>query len=1239
MLKALELIGFKSFADKTRFEFPQGITVVVGPNGSGKSNLVDAIKWVLGEQSAKSLRGKEMADVIFNGSGSRRALNSAEVTLTLDNSKKLLAVDTPEVHVTRRVYRSGEGEYLINRQPCRLRDFRDIFAGTGIATEAYSVIEQGKVDVMLQSSPRERRVIFEEAAGISRFKVKKLEALRRLERVDQNLLRLSDIVDEVDNRLRSVRMQATKARRYRQYTGRLQELRTQVAAVDWRRLSEQLQRIERQQSTLHQQRAAFLAEAEALDVRSLETEIEITRLDQQIRKAEARIAGNRESIVGTESMIQHQRSRCGELEHQASRYRRQLSTMTARVGDIQQQLRETTEEVEVARQHYQQQHRDLASDQRELTELTTRLDRLRGEYEVQREQHLKEMREATTLSTEITSLETQALALQTRADQCRSQIAKLGQTASQLAGELKQFHIEHRHSQQSAEQAGQRLAEAQALLAQRRRQLASAQKELADLQGRYTVAHERAEILQELEDRREGLSSGVKQALAEAEQATDGPFCQIRGLVADVIEANVDMAPLIDAALGPVAAHLVVSPGEALFDLLKRQSYRFKGRVGFVSIKPRGVATSTQAADLTGRLGVVGRATDYVRTVESPAGLLDQLLGSTWIVGDLEQALSLAAELNGEEQLVTLAGELVEADGTVVVGPSAGVAGLISRRSELRALAALKTKLAGQLEAARHSAATLEEAVDQLDTEATERDGEKRHADRRLGQLQIKVQGAGQRCDHVEQQLAALGDELAVAEQDVVSVAGTLEQRQQQQLEKESQLSETEAHIDEQKQHIAQLDQSYAGQTRKTTSAQIDLAKSQQRLEYLQTQLRQFEQHRQERDRGINDARTQLAECTRQAGLSGRTILTAESEIALLYLNKEEFRREVVAHTESRDALRRERSEAASLAQSRRNKIRKLEDALHAQQLSASEIQHERTTLADRLREDYSIELAELEHPPSDEELHEREAVETEIADLRRKVNNMGGVNIDALQELEELETRFNSLSTQFKDLSSAKGSLQEIIDRINDDSRRLFGETLETVRSHFQELFRKLFGGGRADIVLEEDVDLLDSGIEIVARPPGKEPRSISLLSGGEKTLTCVALLLSIFRSRPSPFCVLDEVDAALDEANIERFTAVLREFLTMTQFIVVTHSKKTMTAANTLYGVTMQESGVSKRVSVRFEDVSEDGQISESAIRRTATEEASRVEETKINNDPPLIPSSGADAASDDGDDTQAA
>ncbi len=381
--------------------------------------------------------------------------------------------------------------------------------------------------------------------------------------------------------------------------------------------------------------------------------------------------------------------------------------------------------------------------------------------------------------------------------------------------------------------------------------------------------------------------------------------------------------------------------------------------------------------------------------------------------------------------------------------------------------------------------------------------------------------------------------------------------------------------------------------SRETTEIKVALAKCEERLRNLRARMRQFEESRQERDRAIEEAGQRLAECVERCEAARRSILQAEGEIADLYVHKETFATHTIELVNRREAFHQQRAVLAAELQKVHAQIRKCEERVHAIELSANEVRHERTTLADRMREDYGIELAQLEHEPSGEEQRQREEVQQEIEDLRHKLNSLGNVNLEALDELEQLETRHKTLADQYHDLVSAKGSLEKIIDRINTDSRRLFQETLELVKGHFQTLFRDLFGGGHADIVLEENVDILDSGIEIVARPPGKEPRSISLLSGGEKTLTCVALLLAIFRSRPSPFCVLDEVDAALDEANIDRFTQVLQDFLAWTQFIIVTHSKKTMACANTVYGVTMQESGVSKQVSVRFEDVSEDGHI----------------------------------------------
>ncbi len=479
MLKALELIGFKSFADRTRFEFPSGITVVVGPNGSGKSNVVDAIKWVLGEQSVKSLRGKEMADVIFNGSSGRRPLNSAETTLTFDNSDGRLRLDTPEVHVTRRVYRSGEGEYLINRQPCRLRDIRDLFAGTGIATEAYSVIEQGKVDVMLQASAKDRRAIFEEAAGISRFKAKKIEALRRLERVEQNLLRLSDIVDEVENRLKSVRAQATKARRYKEYADRLQELRTQVGLADWRALGAKLDAIDAEANLLRQQIATETTAAEVAELKAAQWETQAGAIDSEIHAAEARLAENRQRVAALETTVEQERTRVKDLDDLAARHRKQLQALSNRAGDLADLWKATQADVQAAETKHRELGNQLADQQRALTALTAQLDQIRNENEQRRSSHLEQLRTSAALANEISTLEGRVSRTDETRERCQTRLAELQAARERTEQELASATQRQQELAERLEERATAWASLRDELAESRRQLAHRQKELA----------------------------------------------------------------------------------------------------------------------------------------------------------------------------------------------------------------------------------------------------------------------------------------------------------------------------------------------------------------------------------------------------------------------------------------------------------------------------------------------------------------------------------------------------------------------------------------------------------------------------------------------------------------------------------------------------------------------------------------------------------------------------------------
>ena len=1194
MLRALELVGFKSFADKTRFEFPAGITVVVGPNGSGKSNIVDAVKWVLGEQSVKSLRGKEMADVIFNGSGGRRAMNSAQATLVFDNTTNMLPIDTEEVAITRRVYRNGEGEYLINHQPCRLRDIRDLFAGTGVATEAYSIIEQGKVDSMLQASPRDRRMIFEEAAGISRFKAKKLEALRRLERVDQNLVRLSDIVEEVENRLRTVKSQATKARRYRDYTARLQELRTQVGLSDWRHLSEQIDQHEQELAKITDESDQLSAQAESLEASSLAIEHEITGVDESIRGAEKQAAENREAIATREATVEHERTRSGELEEEIARHQQQLEGMTNRSRGLHSKLEDTTRDVELAESEYQRGLAEVEACEVAVAKLTEDLDHIRKTSEGRRAAHMNLLRQNSDLGNSINSL-------RARIEQSESDVAKaeeeLGRLASQRTSLLqkseelaRQLERQERSQQQLEEQWAHRQID----LENQRNALDDEQRELADVRERYAVAGERAAILEELERRQEGISAGVKQVLALARGKSEGPYRLVKGLVADLFQVRIDAAPLIEVALGEKTGYLVIDSGEEQAALFENPEVNAVGRIGYIRLETSNASQAGSLPDYRAQVGVVGRADEFVEVSPEYRELVARMLGTTWIVEKREHALTLAATAPSWIQFVTSAGELVAGDGSVCLGPRHSATGLISRRSELRVLGeqtqAYEAKIADKQRRVETLQGELKELGATIERLATER--QRTNSD--VTRLGLQRTSAVEKVTQLDLRVTEVQAEQAITQSELHDTKASLEDSSSQRAKIVTSLSEMEASLRGDSEQVEAVEQSLQASQRDATAAKVSLAKREQSLEDLRNRMQQFQQDHQEREKAIEDTQSHLQSAIARKERSERTVLDTESQIAQLYLAKEQFAQEIVAHTQQRSAAEAKRFDLTEQAKSVRSRLKKLESQAHQAELGATEVRHERNSLHQRMREDYDIELDQVEQDAQDEaEQQERDQVEEEIAELRRKITNIGNVNLEALEELETLEDRFGGLAQQHQDLTEAKVALEKIIEKINVDSRRLFAETLDTVRGHFQTLFRKLFGGGQADIVIEDEEDILESGIEIVARPPGKEPRNISLLSGGEKTLTCVALLLAIFRSRPSPFCILDEVDAALDEANIERFIGVLKEFLAWTQFIVVTHSKKTMTCAGTLYGVTMQESGISKRVSVQFDDVSETGEI----------------------------------------------
>lgn len=1207
MLKALEISGFKSFADKTRFEFPAGITVVVGPNGSGKSNIVDAIKWVLGEQSAKSLRGKDMSDVIFKGStgaNSRKPAGSATATIVLDNSMNLFAFDAPEVHVTRRVYRSGESEYLINDEPCRLKDIKALFRGTGVGTDAYSLIEQGKVERILSSSAKERRAIFEEAAGISRFKAKKIEAQRRLDRVETNLVRLADIVDEVGSRYRSVKNQASKAAKYKEFTERLQELRTFVGLKDWRSFSGKLDKLETQVSSLEEESGRLNGEVEEGQSAAQDAETKLDDISNRVIQQQELANQVREKIAQAESQIELHRSRKSDLSQRAQQLESQIESFGRRDSELQQRLQNCKTELEKAQEQYGQAEASLDALKTQSEQVEQQVQQTQEQIDQNRRQHASLSERIAELGKQVSGYTSQVESAQSVRSRLQQQLDELKDSANRKRETLEELVAKKELLEKEAAESDGQLSDAREMANQSKNELGHEKEKLSELKSRHAGLTQRAKVIQELEKKLEGINAGAKQLLQESKTAADGPQGDVVGLVADLVQVNVKHAAIVDAALGESAQYVVVR-GDRLINALESEQLKVKGRVGIIQLDTPTTLSANVQIDLTGETGVLGRADKLIHPESHYVDFVRAILGGTWLVKTLADATRLRQNKSQEVRYVTMDGEVIEADGTIIVGPKSSAAGLVSRRSELRSLSR-------ELESLQSEIQTTEKGIEHLKKANTEDEqlvqkliGQNTELSKKLADQNSRAAATQQQLDDDNQRLGQITAELDSTQKQLIQWESQLANDQTLLKQEDTVVENLLRSLESEEVKSVQLRSQQRELEEKNTTAQVNLAKSEQILSDMRSRAEDTQREIEEHRTTNNDLNEQFESSKQGISAAEDFLETAESNLVELVAERDRLEDQLSSLTEQRVEIDQERRKCSQQLSEKRDRLRKVQDELHKNQIRCKQLVMERDQLAERLFDDYGIEIEKLTENESEEQEAERAEVDQEITRLRNQIGKIGSVNMDALEELEQLESRYQKLDEQYQDLVQAKEALIKIIQRINTDSRKIFVETLEAIRTNFQKLFRQTFGGGQADIILEEGVDVLEAGIEIVATPPGKPSFNNSLLSGGEKALTAVSLLMAIFQFRPSPFCVLDEVDAPFDEANIGRFVGVLKSFLSWTKFVIVTHSKKTMTAATTLYGVTMQESGVSKRVSVRFEDVSEDGHISEEAINRSEEDE----------------------------------
>ena len=1227
-LQSLEILGFKSFAVKTVLNFDKGVTAIVGPNGCGKSNVLDAIRWVLGEQSAKALRGGEMSDVIFSGTDSRPALGMAEVSLKFSDCEQELGVDWNEVCVTRRVFRDGNSDYLLNKTPCRLKDIHQLFMDTGVGRSAYSIMEQGKIDQILSSRPEDRRAIFEEAAGITKFKSQKKEALRKLEATEANLLRVTDIIREVKRQIGSLQRQAGKARRYQGLISDLRTLETHHAHRQFVELNGEIEATGIEIERLQKAQGAQEQEIEAQETHVMARRARIEDLEQSL-------TGARQTVQDLKSHVQNAEHRIGFNAERVEEFGGLIERYGRDIADAEEKLAAQQSQIEHNGQELAQITEALKSEQARLTEQTAKVNGLSGER-IETERSLQGVfssiarveNRLSALRNEIGSLTSQRDGSETRMGILQNEIEHLGSDTAHVLESLES--VRTRLDEQSREletrnqQARAADIEARAIGAE----MDGTDRDLRTQNGLLAEKESRAGALRQMIESGEGFGEGTQAVLRGLDNA-DFFKPAIGGVLASHIEVETGDVAAVEAAFGQNLQSIVMKDAMVAESVVKTLWDKQWGRAQLIL---REWQDAADASDEAAPEGTLGWARERVKTAPALAPLVALLLGRFAIVPDLETALRL-----GREQLqapaekrcdfVTLAGEVISRQGILTGGRAKGEnagASMLHRKNQITTLddqaAETRVKIA-TLIAAREEAATRLDAVRNRLSEAREEAqrltvavsscrGELQQLEREEREKAKKLESLAWEQENVGKRHAEAVEKIGSLETEARELGGQLTEFQERQHTVAAQLDELRTREGELIGELNELRIKVATEKQRHDSIYNQLAPMTARL----NELRESIEHRR-RDIGgyrtkIENLEAETGRIREEIGAARERLEEAGQEVASLG----EQRGAMVGEAEEIEAtlriLRRQLSECAELRGQqdvRRTQLQLRIDNLgeHVQrsyQLDIRVFQPDTYLLLTSLRElnkkrktldeDPSESTPSIPSTPSTEPPDPLEStqqidwsrIEALVAELQQRLDAMGPINIDAIQEYDELEQRHQFLEQQLNDLTKSKGELLDVITKINETTRKLFAETFEQIRVNFAEMFVELFGGGKANLVLADEADPLESGIEIIARPPGKQLQSITLLSGGEKTMTAVALLFAIYMVKPSPFCVLDEMDAPLDESNIMRFVKILDRFIGQSQFVVITHNKRTISRADVLYGVTMEEHGVSKLVGVRF-------------------------------------------------------
>ncbi len=1171
-LKSLEIQGFKSFPDKTVLQFGSDITAIVGPNGSGKSNISDAIRWVMGEQSTKALRGAKMEDVIFGGTQKRPQMGFAEVSLVLDNADHALAVDTPEVMVTRRYYRSGDSEYYINRQSARLRDVNELFMDTGLGKEGYANISQGRIDEILAVKSTDRREIFEEAAGISKYRHRKEETERRLNNTEENLLRIGDKIAELELQVGPLKDQAEKAKKFLAWRDELKGVEVAVWLANLARLEDTAKKAESDYTS-----AAFILRQEHDALESLYGQAE--ELAQQLRQSDERIDHIREEIAQKEAQRQQLEGQLDLLsaerkhaQENIARVQEEIAAQDDRNGGIARQIREKQERIAAIDQQTQAQQQKLSCQQQELRRLADSAEGMTKEYLQLRNRHAELQADGAVNQADAAAL-ADAIA---RAEERKAEVLADGQAAAQRQKETENKLLacqgELKRAREVAEQSKNILTGQSLRHKTRKEKQQQLQNDLNALVVEADTVASRLRMLQEMEREYEGFSKAVRVVMQEARR---GRLPNVHGPVSRLIQTDDQYTVAIEIALGGAMQHIVVDheqDGKAAIGLLKQRDC---GRATFLPISAmRGKAL--QEPGLSGCPGFIGIASGLVRCDPRYLAVIENLLGRTVICDDLDHAIGIARRFNSRFKIVTLDGQVMNAGGSMTGGSVSRSAGVLSRANEIERLSQRQQLLSQrkadtekalaqaqrQLQQTEFAIADAEDKLRQAEDCVLKREGEEK-------QYTVLLSAIQQAVDIGQREIASLDQR---AEQDktrriaLEANCELLQKQCQALLQQMEAVSAGQSEAAEKSNQMADAITDLRMEISALLAERSTAAEAMAQLESLSQAM--------EGDKGQKLALIQ-AESQRVAELE-QTAKRAEGELTASAAALKQTQETLQAALEDRKALDEEKTKAQRDAQQKNKDIIDMERESARLESKKDSAQMEEKQILDRLWDTY--ELTPNTAKDAAAEITSTQEAGRRMAELRRKISALGTPNLGAIDEYARVSERYAYLTGQRDDVLHAKRELEGVVREITGRMTEIFTEEFAKINRYFGQTFAEMFGGGKGSLELEDPDDPLACGIDIKVQPPGKQLKTITLLSGGEKAFVAIALYFAILKVRPTPFCMLDEIDAALDDRNVERFAGYLRFLSKKVQFLVVTHRRGTMEEADELFGVTMQEQGISK-------------------------------------------------------------